>query len=74
RTDEVALDGKTPAAHALMIEAFSGKGNERCLGCHAPKQDFLAHSEGGLREPVDMEAKGCTACHGPSGTPPLYVR
>ncbi|RME37955.1 MAG: hypothetical protein D6788_08390 [Planctomycetota bacterium] len=72
RTDEKALDGVTPAAHAVMV-SFFGTGNDRCIACHGDGPDFLTKSAGALREPVDMESVGCFACHGPSGNPAFYV-
>jgi mono/diheme cytochrome c family protein len=68
RTNEVALDGVTPAAHATMLGLF-GEENDRCLRCHGAGPDFLTASAGGLREPVDMEGVGCVACHGAQPTP-----
>jgi len=74
RTKEKALDGKTPAAHATMLEAIPGTGNDRCLHCHEASQDFLAHSAGGLREPVNIEMKACAGCHAAGTDIPFYVR
>jgi len=69
RTEEVALDGRTPTAHSLMQRYYS-PGNARCLECHylyngpgANGPDFLTQSAGSLREQVSIEYNGCTDCH-----------
>jgi len=69
RTNEVALDGVTPAAHSRMLFQSFGTGNARCLKCHINGADFLSFSAGGLREPVNLErvisgtGSSCTSCH-----------
>lgn len=78
RTQEVALDGKTPSIHSLMLE-FYGQSNDRCLTCHynGPNYtgpDFLTHSAGALRKQVNYEVNNCTACHAKGGFQPLYDR
>lgn len=78
RTQEVALDGKTPTAHSIMLD-FYGQGNDRCINCHynGPKYsgpDFLTHSAGALRKQVNYELNGCTACHAKGSFKPLYDR
>ncbi len=72
RTNEVALDGVTPTAHARMLTQF-GEGNERCVSCHQGGTDFFAYSSGGLREPVDMDQANCAVCHGAAMTPAFYA-
>ncbi len=79
RTNEVALDGVTPAAHSVMQFRFLGQGNERCLSCHRNLPDFLSYSAGGLREPVNVERdlaaeSSCTSCHSDGGSLSFYVR
>ena len=61
RTDEVALDGVTPTAHAKMLTLF-GSENDRCVSCHDPGPDFFAYSAAALREQVDITS--CSSCHG----------
>ena len=80
RTDEVALDGETPAAHATMA-AFFGTGNDRCIACHNNGPNFYnfalgfgSFSKGGLREQVDMATVGCANCHGAKSTPSFYAQ
>jgi hypothetical protein len=78
RTQERALDGKTPTAHSLML-SFYGQGNDRCINCHynGPNYtgpDFLTHSAGALRKQVNYEVNGCTACHAKGSIKPLYDR
>ena len=78
RTQEVALDGRTPTAHSIMLD-FYGQGNDRCINCHynGPKYtgpDFLTHSAGSLRKQVNYEVNGCTACHAKGSVKPLYDR
>jgi hypothetical protein len=78
RTNEVALDGVTPAAHSTMQFGFLGTGNERCVSCHKSAPDFLSYSAGGLRELVNVERdlaleSSCTSCHS-SGNLAFYVR
>ncbi|MBI4326153.1 MAG: hypothetical protein HY674_12955 [Chloroflexi bacterium] len=78
RTQERALDGTTPTAHSLML-AFYGQGNDRCLTCHynGPNRtgpDFLTYSAGSLRQQVNYEVNGCTACHAKGSIQPLYDR
>lgn len=75
RTDEVALDGVTPSAHATMVAQFPQEGNDRCIACHSGGPDFVTRSAGGLREQVNMEQVGCALgpCHGPNSPDPLYV-
>lgn len=72
RTNEVALDGVTPAAHSVMQFGFLRQGNERCMACHSSPPDFLSYSAGGLREPVSVERElaaesSCTSCHSAGG-------
>ncbi len=78
RTNEVALDGVTPAAHSTMQFGFLGTGNERCVSCHKSAPDFLSYSAGGLGELVNVERdlaleSSCTSCHS-SGNLAFYVR
>ena len=78
RTQERALDGKTPTAHSLML-SFYGQGNDRCINCHfnGPNYtgpDFLTHSAGALRQQVNYEINNCTACHAKGSIKPLYDR
>ena len=78
RTEEVALDGRTPTAHSIMLD-FYGQGNDRCINCHyhGPNHtgpDFLTHSAGSLRKQVNYEVNGCTACHAKGSFVPLYDR
>jgi mono/diheme cytochrome c family protein len=73
RTNEVALDGVTLAAHSRMQGLF-GEGNDGCMACHPSGPDFLTFSRGGLREQVDIEATGCTSCHGAGAIPEFYAR
>ena len=77
RTQEVALDGKTPTAHSIML-SFFGQGNERCYNCHynGPNNgpDFLTSSAGALRKQVNYEISACTVCHAKSSFRPLYDR
>ncbi len=78
RTNEVALDGVTPAAHSTMQFGFLGEGNARCVSCHQNAPDFLNHSAGGLRKLVNVERdlaadSSCTSCHS-SGNLAFYVR
>ncbi len=79
RTDEVALDGVTPTAHATMADLF-GEGNDRCIACHNGGPNFFDFaygsgdaSAGGLREQVDMEEENCGACHGANAAVALYA-
>lgn len=79
RTDEVALDGVTPAAHATMAGLF-GEGNDRCIACHGGGPNFFgfatgagSFSAGALREQVDMEEVDCAVCHGPNAAVALYA-
>jgi mono/diheme cytochrome c family protein len=75
RTNEVALDDVTSAAHARMLGLF-GEGNDRCIRCHGSGPNFLTASAGGLREQVDMANVACAACHGAqpiSGATALYA-
>lgn len=79
RTGEVALDGRTPAAHSVMQFRFLGQGNERCVACHGSGPDFLSYSAGGLRELVSLERdlapeSSCTSCHSGEGSLTFYVR
>jgi hypothetical protein len=79
RTNEVALDGVTPAAHSTMLFSFLGEGNARCVSCHNSAPDFLNYSAGGLREQVNLERdlateSSCTSCHSGSGSLAFYVR
>lgn len=79
RTNEVALDGVTPAAHSVMQFQFLGQGNERCVSCHRKPPDFLSYSSGGLRELVNVERdlaaeSSCTSCHSGGGNLAFYVR
>ncbi len=81
RTNEVALDGVTPAAHSTMVGpiAFAdtpvlvsfGEGNARCIACHSNRVDFLSFSAGKLREPVNTEY--CGHCHS-TGNLKFYQR
>jgi hypothetical protein len=78
RTMEVALDGRTPTAHSIMLD-FYGQGNDRCINCHynGPNYtgpDFLTGSAGALRKQVNYEVNGCTACHAKGSFIPLYDR
>lgn len=80
RTDEVALDGVTPSAHARMA-GFFGEGNDRCVACHNRGPNFYnfalgfgSFSKGGLREQVDMSTVGCANCHGANSTPSFYAQ
>jgi len=73
RLNEVALDGKTPSAHSTMQGIF-GTGNKRCLKCHTPGPDFLSHSAGGLREPVDIIKANCTTCHAAGSEKAFYAK
>ena len=66
RTNDVALDGVTAAAHSTML-GFFAEGNDRCMRCHGSGPNFLTASAGGLREQVDMEA--CAAYHGAQPIP-----
>ena len=68
RTNEVALDGVTAAAHSTMLGLF-GEGNDRCVRCHGSGPNFLTASAGGLREQVDMADAACAACHGAQPIP-----
>lgn len=79
RTDEVALDGVTPAAHATMA-GFFGEGNDRCTACHNGGPNFYnfalgsgSLSRGALREQVDMDAVNCAGCHGASAAVAFYA-
>jgi hypothetical protein len=72
RATEVALDGRTPTAHSRMLSLFN-RGNRRCVSCHGGA-DFLGYSNGGLREPVDMEATECFVCHGKGLIPEFYAK
>jgi len=79
RTNEVALDGHTPAAHAVML-SFFGTGNDRCIACHEHGPNFYdyragfgALSRGALGEQVDMAGVGCASCHGANATPSFYA-
>jgi hypothetical protein len=79
RTNEVALDGATPAAHSTMLFKSWGEGNARCANCHKGRADFLSYSAGGLREPVNVErnvrtAGSCTSCHSGDWSLGFYVR
>jgi len=82
RTKEVALDGRTPAAHSIMLELFDEGirpaqrvfGNERCLECHRGGPDFLTQSAGGLRKQVDYKKARCIECHQAPVRPVLYMR
>lgn len=79
RSNEVALDGVTPAAHSVMQFGFLGQGNERCMACHSNPPDFLSYSAGGLRELVNVERdlateSSCTSCHSGGGNLTFYVR
>jgi len=79
RTNEVALDGVTPAAHSTMLFKSWGEGNARCASCHKGRADFLSYSAGGLREPVNVErnigtAGSCTSCHSGDWSLGFYVR
>ncbi len=79
RTNEVALDGVTPAAHSTMLFRSWGEGNARCASCHRDRADFLSYSAGGLREPVNVErnigaAGSCTYCHSGDWSLGFYVR
>lgn len=79
RTNEVALDGVTPAAHSTMLFISQGPGNARCVTCHKSGPDFLSYSAGGLREPVNVERdlaseSSCTSCHSGGGNLSFYVR
>jgi hypothetical protein len=70
----VALDGKTPTAHATMLLNF-GTGNNRCLNCHRDGPNFLTSSSARLREPVDLSSSNCVLCHGvDGGAKELYVQ
>jgi hypothetical protein len=71
RLNEVALDGKTPTAHATMKAAF-GTGNARCLACHSGGTDFLSYSALGLRRQVDVVS--CLICHGVGDDPVFYAK
>jgi len=81
RTNEVALDGVTPAAHSTMLGAIAfadtpilvsfGEGNARCIACHGGRVDFLSFSGGKLREPVNTEH--CAHCHS-TGNLKFYQR
>lgn len=78
KTQERALDGKTPTAHSIML-SFYGQGNDRCITCHynGPKYtgpDFLTYSAGSLRKQVNYEVNNCAACHAKGGFKPLYDR
>ncbi len=80
RTDEVALDGVTPAAHAVMA-GFFGEGTDRCVACHDGGPNFYdstlgfgSLSRGALREQVDMGDVGCANCHGANATPSFYAK
>jgi len=73
RTKDVALDGKTPAAHATMAELF-GKGNQACLKCHKTGPDFLTYSGGGLRNQINRNSAGCFSCHDTSSDHPFYAQ
>ncbi len=70
RTDEVALDGVTPSAHATMANLF-GTGNDRCVSCHESGPDFVTRSASALMEQVDITS--CSACHGPNAAVALYA-
>lgn len=72
RTDEVALDGATPTAHATMAGLF-GEGNNRCVACHDRGPSFLTLSAGGLRAQVNIEDVGCTNCHGANAALAFYA-
>ncbi len=61
RSNEVALDGVTPTAHATMMSLF-GTGNERCRSCHESGPEFVAFSSAALREQVPIS--DCASCHG----------
>ncbi len=79
RTNEVALDGVTPAAHSTMLFKSWATGNARCLRCHRDAVDFLSYSAGGLREPVNIERNvgligSCTSCHSGDWALGFYVR
>ena len=75
RTNEVALDGRTPTAHSRMLWLYAGyQGNDRCVACHESGPDFLTFSRGGLRKQVSMEMLDCAACHGPSAAKPFYAQ
>ena len=73
RTDEVALDGVTPVAHATMA-GFFGEGNDRCIACHNGGPDFLTLSMSSLRQQVSIVDVGCANCHGANSTPSYYAK
>ena len=72
RTDEMALDGATPSAHATMMSQF-GEGNDRCIRCHESGPDFLTASGGGLRAQVDIVGANCVVCHSAQATLAFYA-
>lgn len=74
RTQELALDGKTPSAHSTMLSHFD-IGNDRCNFCHNYGTDFLARSAGALRKQVFYDqADFCTDCHDKGSALPFYDR
>jgi hypothetical protein len=70
RSEEVALDGVTPSAHATMASLF-GSGNARCLSCHGSGPNFLTRSAAALVEQVEISS--CAQCHGASAVIAFYA-
>jgi hypothetical protein len=62
RLTEKSIDGKLPAAHAIMRDFF-GDRPDSCVRCHVPGPDFLTQSAGGLRKQADYERASCYFCH-----------
>ena len=62
RTNEMALDGRTPTAHSRKLPAHQVS-NAECIRCHEGGADLLSFSHGDLRKQVNLIRNDCAVCH-----------